>query len=251
MGGPFMICMAILAEWSNEYCVLISKEIDMKRIVVVCATVLLSSLNVEAQGSVTYLSNLGNQSASSSGVASDSWIAEMFHTGTNAAGYSIDSVQLAMTNVSGNPNGFTVMIYPLINNPLGPGTSLGTLAGSLDPVTAGIYTFEPLSSITLEPSSLYFVVVTAGTANAVGAYEWSLASGSFNTVGTWFAPVHGAGPPSYFSTNGLDWVGNWDSTVNPQYAIDATALPEPGIWRLFALGSLVLLWHRRKPKALR
>jgi hypothetical protein len=40
-------------------------------------------------------------------VASDSWLAAEFGTGTDASGYVLNSVQLGMTDASGNPSGFT------------------------------------------------------------------------------------------------------------------------------------------------
>jgi hypothetical protein len=58
-----------------------------------------------------YLSNLGQSSTGSLAVGSDSWLAASFGTGTNEGGYELNSIQLAMTDASGNPSGFTVMIY--------------------------------------------------------------------------------------------------------------------------------------------
>ena len=73
-----------------------------------------------------------------------------------------------------NPSGFTVAIYPVYGFPDAPaslGSSLGTLNGSADPSTAGVYSYTPTSSLTLLPNAGYFAVLTAGTAVADGAYE--------------------------------------------------------------------------------
>src|ERR1700742_504020 len=65
---------------------------------------------VPAHGTV-YLSNLGQTSAGSHAVASDTWYATLFATGTNSSGYDLNSVQLAMSDASGTPGNFMVMIY--------------------------------------------------------------------------------------------------------------------------------------------
>src|SRR6202044_1757535 len=64
-----------------------------------------------AQGTLTYLSNLGQPSVGSEDEASNSWFAADFSTGNNIGGYSLNFIQLGMTNASGTPSGFTVMIY--------------------------------------------------------------------------------------------------------------------------------------------
>jgi hypothetical protein len=100
----------------------------------VFACALLAPQNLHAQGTMTYLSNLGQLSNGSNAVGSDSWLAALFYTGANAAGYSLDSVQLGMADASGSPSDFTAMIYGMNSKMIGgifPGSSLGTLDGSL------------------------------------------------------------------------------------------------------------------------
>jgi hypothetical protein len=178
-------------------------------------------------------------------VGSDSWLAADFFTGTNASGYTLNSVQLAMTVASGTPSGFTVMLYSEVGiTGVFPGSSLGTLDGSLNPTTAGVYTYTPASNLTLSPSTDYFIVLTAGTTVANGAYGWSVTStsshgyNSYNWDGeTLFAN----------SSDGLKW--NYNLSTYGQFAINATAIPEPGVLGLFGFGGLAFLWHRRKLKA--
>ncbi|MGA3213100.1 MAG: choice-of-anchor R domain-containing protein, partial [Terriglobales bacterium] len=135
---------------------------------------LLTPQLLQAQGT-TYLSNLDQSSAGSLAVGSDSWLAGIFTTGLNPGGYVLNSIQLAMTDASGSPGGFMVMLYaPAIGGIL-PGSSLGTLNGSLNPVTSGIYTYTPAATLTLAPNVPYSIVLTAGTAVANGAYELSCA----------------------------------------------------------------------------
>src|ERR1039457_5454895 len=98
----------------------------------------MTSQNTQAQGTITYLSNLGQASTGSRAVGSDLWLAESFLTGTNAGGYLLDSVQLGMTNASGNPSGFTLMLYSsILNFEYFPSNDLSTLSGDANP-TNGI-----------------------------------------------------------------------------------------------------------------
>jgi hypothetical protein len=208
--------------------------------VVVVAVALLAPTIVQAQGT-TYLSNLGQLSIGSHAVASDSWLAADFFTGNNADGYMLNSVQLGMTDASGNPNGFTIMIYANSNpDTILPGSSLGTLSGSADPVTAGTYTYAPVSNLTLSPNADYFIVLTAETAVANGAYDWSRTdTDSYNPNGGW----SGERGIFFTSSNGLNW--NLSSPY-AQYAINATPIPEPS--SLSLLGALALpafLFFRR------
>jgi hypothetical protein len=220
----------------------------MKKIIITFVVGLLAPQIVQAQGTLTYLSNLGQSSTGSDAVGSDSWLAIDFFTGTNAGGYVLNSVQLAMTDASGNPSGFTVMIYTDagFGPPSGPraipGSSLGSLSGSSDPETSGIYTYTDGSNIILLPNFSYFIVLTAGTAVANGAYEWSLAgTSSYNPSGRWATSVFDT------SSSGSSWTSI--SSTYPQFTINATPVPEPDFLSLFGLGGLFFLWHRRKVKA--
>jgi len=215
--------------------------------VIVLVVALLAPQIIQAQGTI-YLSNLGQPSTGSFAVGSDSWLAMYFFTGNNTGGYVLNSIQLAMTDASGTPNGFTVMLCGVGNQPGGPvpGSSLGTLSGSTDPATGGIFTYTPASNLTLSAGTSYYIVLTAGTAVANGAYAWSLAgANSYNPNGGW-AVIGGVSTDFLHSSDGSSW--NSISFSFPQFAIDATAVPEPGIFGLFGLGGSFLAWHRRKAK---
>jgi hypothetical protein len=212
---------------------------------VASALALLPSQIAQAQGTI-YVSSLGLPSAGSASVGNNSWLAADFGTGTNAGGYALNSVQLALGDAVGNRSDFTAMIYnvnPLIVAGAFPGGSLGTLNGSLDPASAGVYTYSAASSLTLSPTTEYFIVLTAGTAVADGAYDWSFTrthtptvSGGWNGVGVLLS-----------SSDGLSWGPGPGGYA--QFAISATDVPEPSALRLLALGGVLFLRHRRKAKA--
>jgi hypothetical protein len=205
-------------------------------IVMILAITLLTLQIIQAQGT-TYLSNLGQASDGNLAVGSDSWIAGGISTGNNADGYSLDSVQLTMTDASGNPSGFTAMIYGAadIHGGIFPASSLRTLGGSLNPATGGIFTYTPVSSLTLAPNTDYFIVLTAGTA---GAYEWSFTHSSvFNPGDAWVLSI------SLGSSDGSNW--NFMSGDFAQFALNATAVPEPSSSWLLLLCSGIFIYARR------
>jgi hypothetical protein len=152
---------AILVVWSNDFFVIHAKIYYMKKLIIMFVVGVMIQQIMQAQGTV-YVSNLGQTSTGSEAIGSNFWMAALFYTGGNANGYSLDSIQLAMTDISGNPSDFTAMIYNEANNPAAilPGSSLGTLSGSDNPSTAGIYTYTPAASLILSPGTPYFIVLT-------------------------------------------------------------------------------------------
>jgi len=203
---------------------------------------------LQAQGT-TYLSNLDQSSVGNVAVGSNSWLAEAFQTGANPGGYLLNSIQLAMTDASGNPSGFTAMLYASATGGFLPGHSLGTLNGSLNPVTAGIYTYTPAATVTLFPNGPYDIVLTAGTAVANGSYEWSYADiNSYNPSGGWSSIIGNLGGV-WTSSNGSSPWSESEGTF-PQFAVNGSPVPEPSTLGLFVLGGFLLVWHGRKAKAI-
>jgi len=189
----------------------------------------------------TYISNLGQPPIGSGAVGNDSWLAQPFTTGTNSFGYALDSVQLLMDAASGSPSGFTASIYSSPGNGA-PGSNLGSLTGS-DPAAGGLFSYAA-SGLVLSPGTYYFVVVTAATPIAQGAYQWSAAD-SFGRI--FKAPGDPWTIPDgyYSSTNGSSWTSQARQNIF-QFAVNGTGVPEPTVYSLAALGLtlLGLRWRR-------
>ncbi len=200
---------------------------------------LLASRVAQGQGTI-YLSNLNQTPNGSDPVGSDSWLASAFLAGTDVNGYELNSVQLAMADASGNPSDFTVMIYAQNPNIVtGPflGSSLGTLTGSSNPSNVGVYTYTSDLSLILSPSTTYFVVLTAGTTVANGAYEWNFAGLPSRNNG-W-----GEAGSILDSVDGMHW--SFENSGSAQFAVAATAIPEPSLAFFLLLGSGILMYVRR------
>jgi hypothetical protein len=235
-----MLAMPIMTPpFSSRPRHLVIEEIIMKKIiiaVVALAAELFATPFVQAQGTL-YVSNLGQTPFGNATVGSDSWLAQPFLTGSNADGYDLNSVQLLMDAASGNPSSLIVSLYSNSSS-IQPGNSLGNFSGS-DPSTAGIYTYTA-SSIVLLPSTLYYVVLTAATPIAQGAYNWSVGDIA-KSPGGWFIE-----PDSYSSSDGSNW--NRSRSQIFQLGIYATAVPEPSAMSLIFLGSGVLIYARTRNK---
>ncbi len=216
--------------------------------IAISATLVWSAPRVQAQGALTFVSSLDAPSAGTALVASDSWQAVPFFTGPNPGGYALDAVQLAMEPASGSPGDFTVEIYSqgltvVPPSAAGPESSVGILAGPMDPSAGGSPTYTA-SGIILSPSTGYFVVVTSATEVANGAFAWSVENTAAPTTsGGWDAPAF------YYcsSSNGLTWT---ISDGDPQMAIMATDVPEPDPFVLLGLsGFLIFIGRRWRTKA--
>jgi hypothetical protein len=83
-------------------------------------------------------------------------------------------------------------------------------------------------------------VLAAATPVANGAYEWSLAgTSSYNPADQWTS--HGT---LYRSSNGSSLT--YIPGAYPQFAINATPVPEPGTLGLIALCGLYLIWLKNQ-----
>jgi len=207
--------------------------------VVLAAEVFIAQIG-QAQGTL-YMSNLAQPAAGGGTVASDEWLAAIFDTGTNSGGYDLNSVQLLMNAASGSPSNFVASLYSVNGSISGTsflGSYLGSISGSTNPSAAGVYTYTA-SGIAVSPSTQYFLVLTATTPLSGGSYNWSYAGNpSFSSSDNWSFP----GINFVSSNGGSNWGRDFSSF---QFAIYATAVPEPSIISIFMLGSGVLIYVRR------
>ena len=101
----------------------------------------------------------------------------------------------------------------------------------MDPLSAGLYSFST-ERITLAPSTRYAVVLTATTASEMGGYQWNSTTANYSGDAEWtIDSVHRE------SLNGIDWVT--DERTRMQFAVSATAIPEPSTILLLGLGGLL------------
>jgi PEP-CTERM motif len=233
--GEILIRTDFLEALQNELFNLIrSMKRTLLKLLIAAAYFTMGVPNTRAQGSVTYLSNIGQTPGGFTSVGSDFWIATPFITGSNPGGYLLGSVQLSMADSTGSPGGFTVMIYSRKNFAgVSPGSNLDTLSGPANPSAAGNYTYTSGSSLLLAPGSDYFIVVTAGTPVANGSYSWDYtAANNYNPSGGW------TGGGASGSSDGTTWTIPTPGFL--QYSLNATAAPEPGTLGLLALGGIVV-----------
>jgi len=198
----------------------------MKRLIisVACLVALLASQSIQAQGVITYLDNTGQPIAGNS-VFGES-IGVQFHTGTNVAGYALNSVQLLFANATGNPDvsGLNILISYGDSNGFGPFVTF--LNSTSNPTIAGLYSYTPQTASTLASSTDYWLVAFIN-GSSFDDYSMSYASSTTATAS------------DDWSITGSVVVGQ---TWIPIFAINATPVPEPSIFALLATALPILLF---------
>lgn len=190
-----------------------------------CVVILASCAVSRGQG-ILYLSNTSGNSQRSSLVNSTAWIAQGFETGENVQGYSLNEVDLEMSDGTGIPSGFSVGIFNDVNGL--PSSSLGLLSGSPNPASSGIYSYTA-TGITLAPNTEYFVMTSAASAAATGSFEWGFGP-ALTGNSDWQSF-----PPIFTTSAGAQWSGFRDNAY-ALTSIYATAVPEPSQWALLLIG---------------
>jgi hypothetical protein len=109
------------------------------------------------------------------------------------------------------------------------------------PSAGGLFSYTPSSGLILLPDTFYFIVVTANTLVATGAYDWSAANFGLDPNNQWWLDN------VYFSsTDGSNWAASRSHIF--QLGIYATAVPEPSAISLILLGGGVLIYVRTRNK---
>ena len=184
--------------------------------------------------STTYFSNVGLSSSLQRSIASDSWAAGYFTTGSAEAGYSLQSIQLLMLNSSRSPTGLSVSLWDFQTD-----QPILALSGP-DPTSAGLYTYTA-SDFVMPPKHQYWFVVTSQTPAATGAFHWSYTA---NQVPIYPPKWQGGG--YYVSSDGLNWTRT-PAAPDFQFSVNATLIPEPSVRWLLGLGALIAAvpWCKR------
>lgn len=182
-------------------------------------------LNLKAQGT-TFLSNVADTPIGNRSIGSDSRWGQWFTTGTNIAGYSLNSVEIKMNPATGNPSGFNLSLYSI---PL-PNSLIGNLTG-IEPSSSGVFSYSA-SGINLLPSHSYLLAASASSTLAEGSYNWSYAAEP-QRLNDWDIGNR------YRSTDGVNWLID-DRSTSFQFAINASVIPEPSSLILLGLGGSFL-----------
>ena len=187
----------------------------------------------------TVFSNIGQSPIGSLAIGNNAWCAVEFLTSTNSGGYLLDSIQLRLDTPTGTPSGLNVAVYysGLNGTFIQPVSFVQSLTGPA-PSGSGVFTFQS-SGLTLDPNRGYFVVATALTPAATGAYRWDITPWVQPPADV---PYWGPRPIIYQSSDGLNWTGTRPNIF--EFAINVTTIPEPSNFALLGLGGSLLFMRR-------
>jgi hypothetical protein len=197
-----------------------------------------STLLASQPAGTTYVSNTGETNFGSYGVAGGDWLAQPFITGTSPGGYSLDAVDLVMGSGQPGVTNFQLGIYSTSTFNFKPAYNLETLTGDSNPFFSGIYTYTS-SGIILNPNTQYWIVASASNSsgnNGFSAYYWGLTRDTvFSSNDGWQIPF-GATHAVYYTAMKVWTLYSSDTYGTQQFAIEATAVPEPGLSALLSIG---------------
>lgn len=188
-----------------------------------CAVSLLASQLARAQGVVTYLDNTSQPIGGSNEFG---LVGFQFQTGTNAGGYTLNSIQLLFADARGNPYpGLIAYVTQDLNG--SPGNWIEVFQPVANPEVAGIYTFMP-STNPAYYSGNSFLTNSANfwmfIGNTIGSSSGSYALDYANTAAA-------AASDGWFITGrtGIGQIGI------PMFSINATPVPEPSTFALLVV----------------
>jgi hypothetical protein len=163
-----------------------------------------------------------------------------FFTGATAPGYRLNSVTLHLAGAAGTPGDFVLELYegPVSGVAVGP---IGEFTVSSNPVAAGHHTFNFADDLILGPGTRYMIVASAPdvAGNTVSRYGWHLGNFQGSPAGAW-----GINGQWVSSIGAASWAPVRSGPF--QFAIDATAVPEPASVALAAIGFTLLAIVRRR-----
>ncbi len=174
------------------------------------------------------------------------WAGSQFITDASASAFQLDGVTIKMDVASDTPGNFFVAIFSNAGGQ--PGTLLETLSGSANPAAAADYSYTS-SGLSLAPSTSYWVVTGVSSGGTAGAgYNWKLAGDPFDFTGPWTIPATDTHITSY-DQGGTSWNDLPNDAYPRQFSVSATAVPEPSVFGLIALGGAAALFLRPRRRA--
>ncbi len=186
-----------------------------------------------AQGT-TYLSGVDLPTVGRVPVASDAWVVTEFRSGTNPTGYRLNGIQISIGGISGEPAGMQVMIWDYVSwQPL-------YLLSGADPAGSGVFTYDA-EDFALSPQTSYWLALGSATSGDTGSFFWNYATAAPLGNEGWLGAVHYATSVSRESATWVRYVGR-----APQFAVNATPIPEPSCFVLSGLGGILLAGHLRR-----
>ena len=151
---------------------------------------------------VTLISNVGQTAATGAAQVSTSQSqAQGFTTGSDSGGYTLGSVELAVSSFSGTASDITVSIYSESSGD--PGTVVHTLTTPAS-ISAAVTTFTAPSGATLAASTTYYVVIST-TGSGISLGRTNAAAEDTGGVSGWSI----ADSRRFFGGSG------WNTTTNP------------------------------------
>ena len=169
------------------------------------------------------VSNINQASAAVSGFSVGLWRAVGFTTGSNATGYSLESIDFRFVNVDNesNPGRFRAELWSATSEGK-PDTKQKTLMLSSS-YTAGIRAATAPTGTTLQPNTKYFAVlyVVSGPGQTLGA-QLQQVSGTITP--TRIGPGWAIDSPIYASSYGASWSQGSESHV-PAIRVNGAAVP--------------------------
>ena len=192
----------------------------------------------QARSQTVIVDNLSQAIQDYGAVTSTTWVANQFTTDNQS--YDLTSVRLNLRTAFNTAGNFIVQIWD-DNLTTGPGNLLLTLSGSSNPASAGLYTYIPLTTVTLNPATSYWIA--AGVSSGNGIYGWNSTSTS---------AANGLGSVGGFSVSfdgGATWNGS-DPSAHQMFSVSGFSVPEPRSYALTA-GAVLLgfaAWRRRNQR---
>ena len=160
--------------------------------------------------------------------------ADAFTTGATASFLNSITIKTAV----GTGTGFSLALYS--DNASLPGTLIETLSGSVSPTTASAFTYTASGLTTLNANTTYFWVA-AGSVSGDNFVLQFTADATQSSPAAWTISDNFAS-----SYDGTNWTPRSGGNT-PQFAINATAVPEPSTYAAIAgVAALGFVAYRRR-----